>query len=85
MAHSGLTAKIIELDPALVFGEFMGIIKGSEDTVGTKDRCLDEESYKSLSTRGRGTFSHKRNEIYELFIAYEELKRRRADYDTADR
>ena len=72
-------------DPALVFGEFMGVIKGSEDTIGRKDRCLDRESYKSLSTRSQGTFSHKRDDVYDLFMAYTKLKRQRQDYDAADR
>ena len=76
--------KIGDLDPALVFGEFMGVIKGSENTVGTKQRCLDRESYKSLSVRSQATFSHKRDEIYDLFVAYAKLKGR-GDYDATDR
>ena len=74
-----------DLDPALVFGEFMGVIEGSEDTIGTKRRCLDRESYKSLSVRSQGTFSHKRDDIYDLFVAYTKLKQKRGDYDAADR
>ena len=73
------------LDPALVFGEFMGVIKGSEDAIGTKHRCLDRESYKLLSARSQGTFFHKRDDIYDLFMAYTKLKRQRQDYDAADR
>ena len=72
-------------DPALVFGEFVGVIEGSEDTVGTKDRCLNRKSYKSLSTRSQATFSHKRDNIYDLFMAYTKLKQKRSDYDAADR
>ena len=72
-------------DPALVFGEFMGVIKGSEDTIGTKDRCLDRESDNLLSVRSQGTFSHRRDDIYDLFVAYTKLKRQRQDYDAADR
>ena len=74
-----------DLDPALVFGEFMGVIKGSEDTIGTKHRCLDRESYRLLSARSQGTFSHNRDHIYDLFMAYTKLKRLRQDYDAADR
>jgi len=73
------------LDPALVFGEFMGVIKGSEDAIGTKNRCLDREAYKMLSVRIQGTFSHKRDDIYDLFVAYTKLKQKRADCDPADR
>jgi len=74
-----------DLDPALVFGEFMGVIKGSEDTIGTKHGCLDRESYKLLSVRGQGTFSHRRDDIYDLFVGYTKLKRQRRNYDAADR
>ena len=74
-----------DLDPALVFGEFMGVIKGSEDTAGTKHRYLNRESYNLLSVRSQGTFSHRRDDIYDLFIAYTKRKRERQDYDAADR
>ena len=72
-------------DPALVFGEIMGVIKGSEEAVGIKERCLDRETYKALSSRTQGTFAHKRDEIYNLFMAYTNLKVQRQDYDAADR
>jgi len=72
-------------DPALVFGEFVGVIEGSENTVGTRHGCLDRASYKSLSVRSQGTFSHMRDDIYDLFMAYAEWKRERSDYDAADR
>lgn len=72
-------------DPALVFGEIMGVIEGSEETVGTKQRCLDREAYKALSFRTQGMFAHKRDEIYDLFMAYTKLKYQRQDYDAADR
>lgn len=76
---------IRDLDPALVFGEIMGVIKGSEDTIGTKRRCLDRESYKLLSPRSQGTFSHKRDVIYDLFTAYTKRKQQQRNYDAADR
>ena len=76
---------IAGLDPALVFGEFMGVIKGSEDAIGAKDRCLDREPYKLLSIRSQATFSQKRDDIYDLFMAYTKLKQKRGEYDAADR
>ena len=66
----------------MVFGEFMGVIKGSEDTIGMKDKCLGRESYKSLSIRNQATFAHKRDVIYDLFEAY---TKRKIGYDAADR
>lgn len=76
---------IVELDPVLVFREFVGVIEGSENTVATRDGCLDRESYTSLSTRSQGTFSHKRGEIYDLFEKYKRRKERQGHYDAADR
>lgn len=63
----------------------MGVIKGSEEAVGTPHRCLDWETYMSLSHRTQGTFAHKRDEIYSLFAAYTKLKRQKQAYDAADR
>jgi hypothetical protein len=80
-----MVVTIARIDPALVFGEFMGVIKGSEDTVGAKSRCLDRASYKLLSPRSQATFSNRRDEIYDIFIAYNKLKGQRRDYDAADR
>ena len=84
MAYALSVVIIDDLDPALVFGEFMGVIKGSENGVGTEQRCLDRESYKSLSVRSQATFSHKRDEIYDLFVAYTKSKGR-GNHDAADR
>ena len=72
-------------DPALVFGEFMGVIEGSEDTVLTKDGYLERDAYRSLSARSQATFSHNRDNVYDLFMAYTKMKRRQGDYDAADR
>ena len=73
------------LDPALVFGEFMGVIKGSENAIETEQRSLDRESYRSLSVRGQGAFSHRRDDIYDLFVGYTKLKQQQRNYDAADR
>jgi hypothetical protein len=85
MANARPVMIIGVIDPALVFGEFMGVIKGSEDTVGTKHGYLDQKAYKSLSVRSQATFSHNRNVIYDLFTAYTKWKGRQGDYDAADR
>ena len=70
-------------DPALVFSEILGVIKGSEKTIGTQQRCLDRETY--LSSGRQGIFSHAKEAVYELFVAYTKLKRQRQEYDAADR
>ena len=85
MAYACPAVTIGNPDPVVVFGEFIGVIKGSEGTIGTKHRCLDQESYKSLRVRSQGIYSHKRDDTYSLFMAYTKLKRKRQEYDAADR
>ncbi|KAG8896968.1 hypothetical protein FRB99_008544 [Tulasnella sp. 403] len=65
------------LDPALVYSEIVGVIKGS-------GRILDRKSYEDLSHRRHGTFANDRSRIYDLFEAYEKTKAR-PSYDVADR
>ncbi|KAI0061021.1 P-loop containing nucleoside triphosphate hydrolase protein [Artomyces pyxidatus] len=73
------------LDKSLVFSEFMGVIKGSEQTLSSEEPYLDYKTYLDLSTRAQSTFASKRLEIYNLFQAYLKMKRERRDYDAADR
>ena len=67
----------------MVFGEILGVIKGSEAAIGTEERCLDEDTY--LSTGGQGMLPHTKEAIYALFNAYTKIKRRYQEYDAADR
>lgn len=71
------------VDPALVFGEILGVIKGSERAIGTQQRCLDRDAY--LSSGRQGMFTHTKDAVYDLFTAYTKLKRERQEYDAADR
>ncbi|PCH33046.1 hypothetical protein WOLCODRAFT_62498 [Wolfiporia cocos MD-104 SS10] len=73
------------LDPALVFGEFMGVIKGSELSLNSATGYLDKDAYLGLSHRTQGTFINQRELIYSLFMVYLKRKRERGDYDAADR
>ncbi|KAL0950587.1 hypothetical protein HGRIS_007379 [Hohenbuehelia grisea] len=73
------------LDPALVFGEFMGVIKGSEKALGTKDRHMDRQSYEELGHRSFSTFADQRHTIFDIFSAYTRQKRLNGDFDAADR
>ncbi|KAI9068145.1 hypothetical protein FKP32DRAFT_1672451 [Trametes sanguinea] len=73
------------LDPALVFGEFMGVIKGSELALHHPRGYLDRETYCNLSHRTQATFASQRDNIYRLFQAYLKRKKERGDYDAADR
>ncbi|TFK88273.1 hypothetical protein K466DRAFT_598787 [Polyporus arcularius HHB13444] len=73
------------LDPTLVFGEFMGVIKGSELALERPEGYLDKDTYYGLSHRTQGTFANQREGIYKLFNAYLKRKKERGDYDAADR
>ncbi|KAI6022560.1 hypothetical protein EDC04DRAFT_2606960 [Pisolithus marmoratus] len=73
------------LDPWLVFGEIMGIIKGSEKSLEFDDGTLNKITYCGLPSRSNPTFSGQRELVYALFEAYSKLKRQRQDHDIADR
>ncbi|KAI6153131.1 hypothetical protein BKA82DRAFT_4349614 [Pisolithus tinctorius] len=73
------------LDPWLVFGEIMGIIKGSEMSLQFDDGTLDKNTYCGLPSRSNPTFSGQRELVYALFEAYSKLKRQRQHHDVADR
>ncbi|KAG8897189.1 hypothetical protein FRB99_008378 [Tulasnella sp. 403] len=65
------------LDPALVFSEIIGVIKGS-------GRALDRKSYEGMSGKRHATFADDRPRIYDLFEMYEK-KKPWPSYDAADR
>ena len=71
------------VDPALVFGQILGVIKGSERAIGTEQQCLDRGAYSSCSRRGMS--SHTKDAVYDIFTEYAKLKRERLEYDVADR
>ena len=70
-------------DPALVFGEILGVIKGSEKAIDMEQRCLSRETY--LASGRRGMSLSMQEVVYDLFTKYTRLKRQRQEYDSADR
>ena len=62
-----------------------GIIKGSEEALGSKTGILEEEDYFNLSNRTRATFADQRKLVYQIFLHYQKKKREYHDYDSADR
>ncbi|KAG8982213.1 hypothetical protein FRB93_008309 [Tulasnella sp. JGI-2019a] len=80
--HSGLTQR---LDPALVFGEFMGVIRGCEEALATPNGYIDRETYEGMSTRTQMTFARFRPRIYSLFELYMKQKRLLRYYDAPER
>ncbi|TBU21885.1 hypothetical protein BD311DRAFT_811916 [Dichomitus squalens] len=71
-------------DPSLVFGEFMGVIKGSELALERPEGHLSKDMYHGLSHRTQGTFANQRETVYKLYEAYLKKKKARGDYDAAD-
>ncbi|KAG8989209.1 hypothetical protein FRB94_014588, partial [Tulasnella sp. JGI-2019a] len=62
------------LHPVLVFSEFMGVIKGSEQALRCRTGYLDRETYEGLSIRSYPTFAGHRARIYTLFEVYRKFK-----------
>ncbi|RXW16510.1 hypothetical protein EST38_g9345 [Candolleomyces aberdarensis] len=73
------------LDPALVFNELLGVIKGSEQSLSHATGYLDLTSYSNLSHRTQHLFANQRDQIYSLFQAYMKRRRPRGETDSADR
>ncbi|THU96851.1 hypothetical protein K435DRAFT_754482 [Dendrothele bispora CBS 962.96] len=73
------------LDPALVFSEFIGVIKGSEETLNSDVHYLGPSEYLNISARNQSTFAEDRGNLYALFKAYLKMKKTYGDTDGADR
>ncbi|KAI6100008.1 hypothetical protein EV401DRAFT_2215392 [Pisolithus croceorrhizus] len=71
--------------PWLVFSEFMGVIKGSEQAFRSPTGILDRQTYAKLSARTYPVFAEDRHALYSAFESYSKLKRERGGYDMADR
>ncbi|KAI6021206.1 P-loop containing nucleoside triphosphate hydrolase protein [Pisolithus marmoratus] len=72
-------------DPWLVFGEIMGVIKGSEKSLVFDDGALDKKTYCALLSRSNPTFSGQRECVYAIYEAYSKLKYQHQHHDVADR
>ncbi|KAG8896642.1 hypothetical protein FRC01_011694, partial [Tulasnella sp. 417] len=71
------------LHAALVYSEFMGVIKGSEASLSKQRRYLDRKTYENLSSRTHSGDDTERSRIYTLFEAYQK-QRPSGSYDPAD-
>ncbi|KAG7450850.1 uncharacterized protein BT62DRAFT_1001665 [Guyanagaster necrorhizus] len=72
-------------DPALVYSEIIGVIKGSAKTLSEEKQHLSRATYLDLSERRQSTFADQRPELYKLFELYMHKKKLRGEYDTGDR
>ncbi|KAH8101588.1 hypothetical protein BXZ70DRAFT_933981 [Cristinia sonorae] len=71
-----------KLDPALVFAEFMGVIKGSEQTLHSESGHLAREEYEA---RSQNAPTGQSDAIYTLFQKYQRMRAEKRQYDAADR
>ncbi|PCH33059.1 hypothetical protein WOLCODRAFT_14494 [Wolfiporia cocos MD-104 SS10] len=72
------------LAPAVVFGEIMGVIEGSEGAHSSESKYLAEDTYLALSSNSYPMFASRRDCVYELFKAYTKHKANRKEYDACD-
>ncbi|KAK0245294.1 hypothetical protein EDD85DRAFT_13428 [Armillaria nabsnona] len=74
------------LDPAFVFSEIIGIIKGSTETLREENRHLSKAAYLDLFKHRQSAFSaDQRCKVYKLFELYMRKKKLRGEYDASDR
>ncbi|KAG8877563.1 hypothetical protein FRB98_006659 [Tulasnella sp. 332] len=79
------TSLVKGLDPALVFSEFMGVIKGCEESLATLNGYITRPAYENMSVRTQSTFARFRPKIYTLFEAYLKRKQALSCYDAPER
>ncbi|KAG7099943.1 hypothetical protein E1B28_001736 [Marasmius oreades] len=72
-------------DPALAFSELIGIIKGSEATLGHDPHLLPQAAYQAISRRKYAMTTLDRGEMYALLEAYMKKKKEEGGKDIADR
>ncbi|KAK0197996.1 hypothetical protein F5146DRAFT_1130943 [Armillaria mellea] len=75
------------LDPAFVFSEIIGVIKGSTETLRAENRHLSKAAYLDPSTKRQqsSTLADQRGKVYKLFELYMRKKKLRGEYDAGDR
>ncbi|THH16783.1 hypothetical protein EW146_g3905 [Bondarzewia mesenterica] len=74
------------LSPSLVFGQMLGVIRGSQETLRHGKHELDRETYFSICSRTlQMSSSDTYDAIYDLFSSYVKRKAQHGDRDAADR
>ncbi|KDN37508.1 hypothetical protein RSAG8_10107, partial [Rhizoctonia solani AG-8 WAC10335] len=73
-----------ELDPALVYSEFLGVIEGSEFTLTSQSGVLSRSEYLELSD-GNSLLTSQRDKIYTLYESYRKARGQLGGYDAAER
>ncbi|KDQ17167.1 hypothetical protein BOTBODRAFT_29982 [Botryobasidium botryosum FD-172 SS1] len=72
------------LNPALVWSEIMGVIRGSEGAVNTTNGYISQSAYLALGHKAQTAFARYPEDVYRVFELYL-AKRRPGVRDAADR
>ncbi|VFQ72468.1 unnamed protein product [Cuscuta campestris] len=73
------------LDVAKVFTEIISHIKGAFQACEKSDAKLSRDKYISMSDKRISTLNEKKREaIYDIFLDYEKMKKKRGEFDLAD-
>lgn len=74
-----------KFDPSLIYGEIMSCIKGSLAALRSPKKCIEKHDYINLASARTSMLNEGlRENIYSLYLQYENLKRNRNEYDLAD-
>jgi len=76
--------KRIDFHPSLVWMEIRSFIKGSYEALQTNSGYLNLESYQEIGLKRAPNFTADREEIFELFVSYERVKRSSNMFDEND-
>ncbi|KAI0089802.1 hypothetical protein BDY19DRAFT_992766 [Irpex rosettiformis] len=73
------------IDPSLVFGQFIGVIEGSEGSLSSPSGYISREEYVNMSRPSAITQAQDRHRVYDLFEKYKRLKAMSYQHDIANR
>ena len=76
--------KKVDYHPSLVWTEIISFIKGSVESLHNEKRHITLEEYQTIGNKRAPSFTADRKTIYELFLAYECIKRSLGMFDEAD-
>lgn len=74
----------VDYHPSLVWTEIISFIKGSVEALHSEDGIITLENYQSIGNKRAASFTADRDTIYELFLAYQRIKRSLGMFDEAD-
>ena len=76
--------KKVDYHPSLVWTEIVSFIKGSVEALHNEDGYITLEEYQTIGNKRAPSFTADRETVYELFLAYQRIKRSLGMFDEAD-